>query len=69
MLPDSMMFASEKEFDLSKWQSGAAGESANVSQAVQNTDDHGLSLKQSILLTEEAKKFLIGKVMLADWTI
>ena len=67
MLPDSMMFASEKEFDLSKWQSGAAGESStNVSQAVHNTDDHGLSLKQSILLTEEAKKFLIGKVMLAD---
>lgn len=62
MLPDSMMFASEKEFDLSKWQSGAAGESStNVSQAVQNTDDHGLSLKQSILLTEEAKKFLIAR--------
>lgn len=62
MLPDSMMFASEKEFDLSKWQSSAAGElPTNVSVAAQDTEDHGLSLKQSILLTEEAKKFLIAR--------
>lgn len=44
---------------LDKPKDGVLG--SDVSHAVQDTEDHGISLKQSILLTEEAKKFLIAR--------
>ena len=61
MLPGTIMHRSQKEFNLSEYQfGGRTPESHKLSSQQMESDDVAV-FKQSVLLTENAKKFVIAR--------
>jgi len=65
MLPAATMFDTEKEFNFEQWQFSGSLQSSTAQPALltksQWETDAGKAFKQSALLTENAKKFLIAR--------
>jgi len=65
MLPETTMFDSQKEFDLAHWQFGGSSQSSSAESATltrsQLEAEAATAFKQSVLLTENAKKFLVAR--------